>query len=121
MGFISRVNTWVSLLSLLVAIIALAFTGFTYFTENAHYQEVTKPHTQHDEIYDRLVILDNKIDRVERSINAVQGSGLEFLKDLMETKELRDQAELAWDTGNYPEADKLISELGSQNIRKFPG
>ncbi len=81
--------------------------------DNVHYQEITKPHTKHDEIYNRLSRLDNKIERVEQRINDAQGfkqdiSGLQ--KDLIKANELRDQAELAWDTGQYTEADKFISE-----------
>ncbi len=110
MGFKGWIKTWGALL---VAVIALTLSGYAIYVDNVHYQEVTKPHTQHDEIYNRLVMLDGKIERAEQSINAVQDLGQnisEPQKNLRKAKELRDQAELAWDTGRYIEADAIIRE-----------
>ena len=68
-GFKTWLKTWGTLL---VAVAALAVSIYTCNVNNVHYQEVTKPHTQHDEIYDRLVRLDDKIERVEQSISGLE-------------------------------------------------
>jgi hypothetical protein len=97
--------------TLIVAIVALALSGYAIYVDNVHYQEITKPHTEHEEIYDRLARLDNRIERVEQSIGDVRGSNVEELYDsLMEAKQLRDQAELAWDEGRYTDADEFIKD-----------
>jgi hypothetical protein len=98
---------------LLVAALALLASGYAIYQDNVHYQEITKPHTQHDEIYNRLVRLDEKIERTEQNISTQQDTGHDVTDSqeaLMQAIELRDQAELAWDEGNYTEADRLISE-----------
>ena len=110
MGVTRWLKTWGALL---IAVIALGLSGYAVHVDNVHYQEIIKPHTQHDEIYNRLVRLDSKIKRLEEHLISGQVlgwdiSGLE--KNFAEAKELRDQAELAWDEGRYTEADKLISE-----------
>lgn len=110
MGVTRWLKTWGPLL---VAVIALALSGYAISVDNVHYQEVIKPHTQHDEIYNRLVILDGKIERAEQSINAVQDVGQDISEpqeNLRKAKELRDQAELAWDKVSYAEADRIIRE-----------
>jgi tetratricopeptide (TPR) repeat protein len=104
------VKTWGSLI---IAIIALIISGYAIYQNNVHYQEVTKPHTQHDEIYNRLVRLDDKIERTEQNLVSLleqTQDANESLKYLSKAKELRDQAELAWDEGHYDEADKFIRE-----------
>jgi len=98
---------------LIVSIFALGLSGYAIYVDNVHYQEVTKPHTKHDEIYNRLVRLDDKIGRAEQSISVLQDAGQDIngpQENLSKVKELRDQAELAWDEGNYIEADRLIRE-----------
>lgn len=128
MGWVKK--SWVSLLTILIALGALAVSIYALHLDSEHfkesselsrtalkierehyqelrkeYEELTKPHTKHDEIYNRLVILDGKIERVEQIV-----SDLESEHHLREAKELRDQAELSWDEGHYPEADKFISQ-----------
>jgi hypothetical protein len=106
-------KSWGTLLTLLVAVIALGLSGYAIYADNAHYQELIKPHAQHDEIRDRLVRLDDKIERAEQSINARQYFGEDVTEpqnNLIKATELRDQAELAWDKGDYTEADRLIKE-----------
>ena len=106
----SWLKTWGALF---VAVIALALSGYAIWMDNVHYQEVTKPHTKHDEIYDRLARLDDKIERLQQWSNNIPDieQGISELQlNLRKAIELRDQAELAWDEGHYTEADKLISE-----------
>ncbi len=99
--------------ALIVGVIALGVSAYAVYIDRVHYQEVTKPYTQHDEIYNRLVRLDDKIERVQQWISASQDLGQDASEsqiNLRNAIELRDQAELAWDEGHYIEADKLISE-----------
>jgi len=110
MGITRWLKTWGALL---IAVIALGLSGYAVHVDNVHYQEIIKPHTQHDEIYNRLVRLDDKIERVQQWISASQDLGQDTSEsqiNLGNAIELRDQAELAWDEGYYTEADKLISE-----------
>jgi hypothetical protein len=98
---------------LLVAVIALGLSGYAIYVDNVHYQEITKPHTQHDEIYNRLVRLDDKIERAEQSISDLQGAGQDIndsQENLSEAIKLRERAERAWDKGDYTKADRLIEE-----------
>ena len=99
--------------ALIVGVIALGVSVYAVYIDRVHYREVTKPHAQHDEIYNRLVRLDDKIERVQQWISASQDRGQDTSEsqiNLRNAIELRDQAELAWDEGHYTEADKLISE-----------
>ena len=110
MRVIRWIKTWAPLF---VAVIALALSGYAIYVDNVHYQEVTRPHTKHDEIYDRLTRLDDKIERAEQSIGAMQDLDEdigELQNNLRKAKGLRDQAELAWDEGLYTDADKFIGE-----------
>ena len=110
MGITRWLKTWGALL---IAVIALGLSGYAVHVDNVHYQEIIKPHTQHDEIYNRLVRLDDKIERVQQWIGDSQDLGQDTSEsqiNLGDAIELRDQAELAWDEGRYTEADKLISE-----------
>ena len=110
MGTVRWIKSWGSLL---VAVIALGLSGYAIYVDNVHHQEVTKPYIQREEVYDRLVGLDNKIERSVQSINTVQDSGQdvsELQKYLGEAKKLRDEAESAWNVGDYAEADELIGE-----------
>ncbi len=110
MGITRWLKTWGALL---IAVIALGLSGYAVHVDNVHYQEIIKPHTQHDEIYNRLVRLDDKIERVQQWISASQDLGQDTSEsqiNLGNAIELRDQAELAWDEDRYTEADKLISE-----------
>jgi hypothetical protein len=99
--------------ALIVGVIALGVSVYAVYIDRVHYQETIKPHTQHDEIYNRLVRLDDKIERVQRWGNDMPDieQGISELQlNLRKAKELRDQAELAWDTGRYIEADAIIRE-----------
>ena len=110
MGIVRWFKTWGSLL---VAVIALGLSGYAIYVDNVHHQEATKPPIQREEVYDRLARLDNEIERGVQSINAVQDSGQdvsELQGYLGEAKKLRDQAESAWNVGDYTEADELIGE-----------
>ena len=78
-----------------------------------HYETLTKPHSQHDEIYDRLSRLDVKIERIEKEISVAEDSGYlvgEAVEKVTQAKLLRNQAESAWDSERYSEADKFIDE-----------
>ncbi len=113
MGISRWLKTWGALLALLIAVIALGVSVYAVYIDSVHYQETIKPHTQHDEIYNRLVRLDDKIERVQQWSNDMPDieQGISELQlNVRKAIELRDQAELAWDEGHYTEADKLISE-----------
>jgi hypothetical protein len=61
---IKRVIDWLSRwASLVVAVIALAFSIYAIVTENLHYSELTQPHAQHEEAYDKLARLDARLER----------------------------------------------------------
>jgi len=110
MGITRWLKTWGALL---IAVIALGLSGYAVHVDNVHYQEIIKPHTQHDEIYNRLVRLDDKIERVQQSIGALQDLGQDVSEsqiNLQNAVELRDEAELAWDEDYYTDADTLISK-----------
>ncbi len=110
MGFKGWLKTWGPIL---VAVIALSLSGIAILLDNIHYQEITKPHTQHDEIYNRLSRLDAKIERIEGWINADEELGIdrsESRESLIKAKTLREQSETQWDHTNYAQADTLISQ-----------
>ena len=110
MGITRWLKTWGALL---IAVIALGLSGYAVHIDNVHYQEIIKPHTQHDEIYNRLVRLDDKIERVQQWISASQDLGQDTSEsqiNLRNAMELRDQAELAWTKDLYTEADSLINK-----------
>ena len=108
-----RIKTWLNTwLPLIAAGFALVFSGYAIYADNVHYQEVTKPHAKHNEIYNMLVRLDDRIERVQQWISAPQNLGQEIRESeiiLREATELRDQAELAWAKGYYAEAEVLIN------------
>ena len=117
-------NTFVTWAALIVAILALGASASAVYLDNVHfkestelqekrYEELTKPHTRHDEIYNRLVILDGRIERAEQNINASKDLGQdtgEHYNFLRQAKQLRDQAEDAWDQSQHSEAANFISE-----------
>ncbi|MFC2071311.1 hypothetical protein ACFLUU_01130 [Chloroflexota bacterium] len=110
MGFKGWLKTWGTVL---VAVLALFLSGIAILLDNIHYQEITKPHTQHEEIYNRLSRLDGKIDRIEGWINADEELGLDrsqSRESLIKAKALREQSETQWDHAKYAEADTLISQ-----------
>jgi hypothetical protein len=104
---------WHNWVALIVAILALFLSGLAIYIDNVHYQEITKPHTQHDEIYNKLTRLDDRILRAENDISYFQTKGEStevYQAYLYEAKNLRNQAEIAWDNGKYEEADNIINE-----------
>ena len=124
-------NTFVTWAALIVAILALGASASAVYLDNVHfkesrelqekryeelnkqYEELIKPHTQHDEIYDRLVILDGRIERAEGWIHLWQVLGedtSDFEGNLNIVESLRHQAEKAWDLSQHSEADNIISE-----------
>jgi hypothetical protein len=59
-----RVTFWLrSWGALGVAVIALAFSIYAVVAENMHYAELTRPHAQHEEVYDKLIRLDSSLER----------------------------------------------------------
>ena len=81
--------------------------------DNVHYQEVTKPHTQHEEIRDKLARLDTKIERAKGWVYSWEALGettRDFRESLSKAESLSDEAEKAWRNTDYNEADKLIDE-----------
>ena len=61
---------------LIIAIIALVVSGYAIYQDNVHYQEVTKPHTEHTEIKDKLDRLDSEIRSVTELIYEDQEIGV---------------------------------------------
>jgi hypothetical protein len=107
---LGQLKTWAPIF---LSLIAVALSGYAVYIDNAHYQELTKPHTQHDEIYSRLVRLDAKIERIAQAISVIRQSGqetVEATEKLEQAKSLRDRAELAWDSGHYTDTDAFIVE-----------
>ncbi len=110
----SRVRRWLQTWgTLIVATVAMMLSGYAIYSENIHYTELTKPHTQHNEIYDRLCRLDERIERAQGWIDTAGSLG----QDTTESKaklqlaiDLRQQAETLWDHGDYADADRLIRE-----------
>ena len=74
MSFAKWFKVWGTLFAVVIALSALGLSVLAICLDNAHYQETIKPHTKHDETYDRLTRLDNKIERTEQSITTSQGS-----------------------------------------------
>jgi hypothetical protein len=104
------VKTWGSLI---VAIIALAFSGYAIYQDNLHYQEVTKPHTEHVETKDKLDRLDGEIERAKVLIYAWQDLGEDtnhYERSLSKAQSLRYQADQAWRNKQYGDADSLINQ-----------
>ena len=102
-------KTWGTLIALIVAVISLVVSGYSVWISRVKLEEVTKPYTLHSEIHDRLVMLDSRIERKQKYI---QENGVidQFQNKMTEASQLRDQAEVAWNAGNYVEADRLIDE-----------
>lgn len=103
----------VAWLSLIVAIFALAASGYAIYIDNKHYTDVTVPHTQFDEIRDRLSRLDGRIERAQDDIDTAESIGEDTSESkvaLQSAAEMRQQAEELWDDGRYDEADAAIKE-----------
>ena len=99
--------------SLVIAIIALALSGFAIYLDNSHYQEVTKPHTEHAEINDKLNRLDSEIERVRQDVFVWRDSGEDtssYEESLSKANDLRRQADEAWREKQYDKATNLINQ-----------
>jgi len=99
--------------TLLIAVVALGVSVYTCWVDNIHYNELAKPHSQHIEINNRLSRLSERIEREEQSLSVLERNGediSEHKEILRQAKILFNQAELAWDNGQYAEADRLIEE-----------
>ena len=101
---------WVSLVALFIAVAALGMSIYTFCIENAHYEELTRPHTLHNEVFDKLSRLDNKIDRIDKELRYKDNVESQVLESLTEAKRVRDEAEMAWVNGDYEASDKLIKD-----------
>ena len=113
MGIAKRLKEWGPIIATVIALAAVGLSWYTMHMNNVRYQEITKPHTEHDEIYDRLTRLDEKMERTEQSMIEAENYGeeiSELQESLKKAKRLRDEAELAWDARRYNEADEIIKE-----------
>jgi reverse gyrase len=111
--------------ALAVAVIALAFSIYAVVVENMHYAELTRPHAQHEEIYDKLTRLDIRLEYAEEYIQVRRTAGdnvtdLELILD--NARSLADQAEQAWVKTDYDTADTCIREAFelADKIRPWP-
>ncbi|MFC2007134.1 hypothetical protein ACFLVB_00825 [Chloroflexota bacterium] len=83
--------------------------------QEQHYAELVKPHTMHDEIYNRLVRLDRRIEGRKESFEDITDSNTrgfntyEYEYYFEEANKLRNQAEVAWDGSFYSDADEYIT------------
>jgi len=81
--------------------------------ETERFEELTIPHTQHEEIYDKLNRLDREMENAEAVIRerASLGETTIDLQDILRNAEtVRDGADKAWRHKYYGEADKFINE-----------
>jgi hypothetical protein len=109
-GLVEWLKSWGALS---VATLALIIAGATFIVNTTHYQELTIPHTLHDEINDRLDRLYERIERTERDLESAHSDGRDVasrMSKLNQVKLLYNQAELAWDRGQYDESNNLIIE-----------
>lgn len=105
-----------------VAIVALGVSIYAVYTDNSHfrqsmdfaakqYEEVTKPHSRHQEIYDKLSRLDMRIETAKATVTSWASQGVsttDFMSFLRSAEELRNQADKAWLTEDYDKADEII-------------
>ena len=109
-GFVEWLRSWGTLL---VATLILAIAIATFVVSITHHQELTIPHTLHEEINDRLDRLYERIERTERILQNARDLGLDvtlYVDRLNKAKLLFNQAELSWDKGQYDESNNLIIE-----------
>jgi murein tripeptide amidase MpaA len=99
--------------SLIVAIIALTLSVYVVIIDNLHYQDLTKPHTEHVEIKDKLDRLDYAIEQARQDIIIWRACGEDtssYENTLGIVISLRRQADEAWIENNYSEANSFINQ-----------
>lgn len=88
-------------------------TQYAMEIEKQHYEELTKPHAQHEEIYNKLCRLDNRIETYRSLISPLRYPEEEIdnlLRILNNVERLRDDADEAWRYEDYDKAEKLIND-----------
>ena len=81
--------------------------------ERKHYEELTKPHTEHEEVYNKLSRLDTKIKSAKERIHYLELLGenttdLQYI--LYDAEKRRDEADIAWSNEDYGNANRFIGE-----------
>ena len=101
---------------------SIELSQYAIETEKQHYEELTKPHTQHEEIYDKLSRLDNEIETYRNIYSPLiyPEEEIDNLLDILNHVErLRNEADEAWRYRDYDKADKLINEAYNE-LAKIP-
>jgi len=101
---------------------SIALSEYAIEVERQHYEELTKPHTQHEEIYDKLSRLDKKIETYRTLISPPAYPNEEIdnlLHILNDAERLRDDADDAWRYKDYDKAEKLINDA-YDSLAKIP-
>ena len=101
---------------------SIALSEYAIEVERQHYEELTKPHTQHEEIYDKLSRLDKKIETYRTLISPPAYPNEEIdnlLHILNDAERLRDDADEAWRRKDYDKADTLTNDAYN-SLAKIP-
>ena len=94
---------------IVLGVVTLGFVVVNLFLDTAH--------NTHEEVNNRLVRLDDRIERSEQFISTVQDfdETVDYYFSLLESaKHLRAQAEIAWFDGHYAMADEMIEEANDK-------
>lgn len=94
---------------IVLGVVTLGFVAVNLFLDTAH--------NTHEEVNNRLVRLDDRIERSEQFISTVQDfdETVDYYFSLLESaKHLRAQAEIAWFDGQYAMADEMIEEANDK-------
>ena len=126
--------------TLILAVLAFGSSMFALYLDNRHYdeslalqrrndqelkrqyEELTKPHTEHEEVLDKLSRLDTRIESASKWVAWWEDTGhnaASLHKNLSEAEQLSAQAEEAWRSKNYGKAESLIDEA-YQSLDRIP-
>ena len=103
----------VPLTALGISIWAIHLSNETMEFARTQYEELTKPHAQHQEIYDKLVRLDNRIELARQWTywwSGISESSHDYEENLREAEILADNADKAWRNSNYGDANTFIDK-----------
>ena len=113
--FTGWINKWAIVITIICVSFVFGASSSAMDLDYQRYEEVTKPLSMHDEIYDRLITLDEKLERIEATVSEAgeKGVGIEITKiegKLIRAKELRDRAEVERDKSEFGKADVSITK-----------
>jgi hypothetical protein len=116
----AKTGEWLKLGALIIAtvisIISLVVSTSSSCREERHYNELTKPHAQLEEVRDKLQILNSTVDQCQNYVNSLLSNGnftdewttLQWELDTIQY--LHSKAKEAYIKGLYDEADSYISQ-----------